>query len=149
MPGIFRPIDAASLLGAGGRLNGFLFDENLPRRLIFTPSLPVTSSTSPGKSPSDATLCQPFDHTSVLQFLEKVTGVGEPNISDWRRKTLGDLTAAFRLEEARSKPPTLPDTAGPLNVAHAAIVQLPAPSAPLTGQTMPIQEEGERKRVPT
>ncbi len=30
---------------------------------------------------------QPFDHTSVLQFLEKFTGVREPNISDWRRHT--------------------------------------------------------------
>jgi phospholipase C len=33
-----------------------------------------------------------FDHTSVLQLLEKVTGVTEPNISQWRRKTFGDLT---------------------------------------------------------
>ena len=29
---------------------------------------------------------QPFDHTSVLQFLERVTGVKEPNISAWRRR---------------------------------------------------------------
>ena len=29
---------------------------------------------------------EPFDHTSVLQFLEKFTGVREPNISDWRRR---------------------------------------------------------------
>ncbi len=28
---------------------------------------------------------QPFDHTSVLQFLERFTGVREPNITDWRR----------------------------------------------------------------
>jgi predicted nuclease of predicted toxin-antitoxin system len=34
-------------------LNGFLFDENLPRRLTFTPSLPVTFSTALGASPSD------------------------------------------------------------------------------------------------
>ena len=45
---------------------------------------------------------QPFDHTSVLQFLEKFTGVAEPNISDWRRKTFGDLTAAFRFEAESS-----------------------------------------------
>jgi phospholipase C len=30
-----------------------------------------------------------FDHTSVLQFLEKVTGVKGPTISDWRRQTFG------------------------------------------------------------
>ncbi len=27
-----------------------------------------------------------FDHTSVLRFLEKWTGVAEPNISEWRRR---------------------------------------------------------------
>ena len=44
-------------------------------------------------------LCsEPFDHTSVLQLLEKFTGVAEPNISDWRRKTFGDLTSAFRFD---------------------------------------------------
>src|SRR5258708_13437630 len=31
---------------------------------------------------------EPFDHTSVLQFLELFTGVREPNISEWRRHTL-------------------------------------------------------------
>src|SRR3569833_2625328 len=40
---------------------------------------------------------QTFDHTSVLQFLESLTGVRETNITDWRRKTFGDLTAAFRI----------------------------------------------------
>src|SRR5579885_488393 len=38
---------------------------------------------------------QVFDHTSVLRFLELVTGVAEPNISAWRRRLCGDLTAAF------------------------------------------------------
>ena len=52
---------------------------------------------------------QPFDHTSVLQFLEKFTGVREPNISDWRRKTFGDLTSAFRFAEVEGK---LPGSAG-------------------------------------
>ena len=28
---------------------------------------------------------QVFDHTSVLRFLEVLTGVAEPNISAWRR----------------------------------------------------------------
>jgi phospholipase C len=45
---------------------------------------------------------QVFDHTSVLQFLEKVlthrTGkkIEEPNISRWRRAVCGDLTASFQ-----------------------------------------------------
>lgn len=38
---------------------------------------------------------QVFDHTSVLQFLEKVTGVEEPNISEWRRSVCGDMTSCF------------------------------------------------------
>ncbi len=45
---------------------------------------------------------QVFDHTSILQFLEKwltnKTGrpVREPNITAWRRTVCGDLTSAFR-----------------------------------------------------
>src|SRR5271163_1371165 len=46
---------------------------------------------------------EPFDHTSVLQFLEIFTGVREPNISDWRRRTFGDLMSAFRFGEAGGK----------------------------------------------
>ncbi|TLG91589.1 phospholipase C, phosphocholine-specific [Pseudomonas edaphica] len=36
-----------------------------------------------------------FDHTSVLQFLEKRFGVMEENISPWRRAVCGDLTSLF------------------------------------------------------
>lgn len=36
-----------------------------------------------------------FDHTSVLQFMEKRFGVREQNISPWRRSVCGDLTSAF------------------------------------------------------
>ncbi len=36
-----------------------------------------------------------FDHTSVIRFLEILTGVVEPNISRWRRALCGDLTSAF------------------------------------------------------
>jgi phospholipase C len=31
---------------------------------------------------------EPFDHTSHLRFLERLTGVAEPNVSEWRRRTL-------------------------------------------------------------
>jgi len=37
-------------------LRGFLFDENLPARLTFTPSLPLIASTALGACPSDTTL---------------------------------------------------------------------------------------------
>jgi phospholipase C len=91
---------------------------------------------------------QTFDHTSVLQFLEKFTGVPEPNISDWRRKTFGDLTSAFRFDDAKAEPPVLPDTGGVLMLAENEAGRLPQPFAPTSEQTLPIQEPGERKRVP-
>lgn len=37
-------------------MNGFLFDENLPRRLTFTPSLTVSHATALGSKPSDNVL---------------------------------------------------------------------------------------------
>ena len=91
---------------------------------------------------------QPFDHTSVLQFVEKITGVTETNISSWRRNTFGDLTAAFRFSDDKAAPPKLPDTAGQLELANRGAATLPPPIIPNTGQTLPAQEKGPRKRVP-
>jgi phospholipase C len=90
---------------------------------------------------------QSFDHTSVLQFLEKFTGVKEPNITDWRRHTFGDLTSAFRFEETARTAPALPDTAQLLKRATAEAAQLPPPVVPNVDQTVPIQESGFRKRT--
>jgi phospholipase C len=90
---------------------------------------------------------QPFDHTSILQFLERVTGVREPNISDWRRRTFGDLTSAFRFNQP-AKAPKLPgDTRERLQEAQANIAKLPAPAIPNAEQRVPVQEKGKRKRV--
>lgn len=88
-----------------------------------------------------------FDHTSILRFLEQWTGVKETNISDWRRKTFGDLTSAFRFDEAKADPPLLPDTSGPLAQARYDSIYLPKPAAPSSGQTLPAQEKGVRKRI--
>lgn len=90
---------------------------------------------------------QPFDHTSVLQFVEKITGVTEPNISAWRRQTFGDMTAAFRFDE-KSAPPKLPGTADALAQADHGVATLPAPVLPGGDQSVPTQEKGRRKRVP-
>jgi phospholipase C len=92
---------------------------------------------------------QPFDHTSVLQFVERLTGVKETNISDWRRKTFGDLTAAFRFGETKSAPPQLPDTVHTLNLARYETAYLPKPTLPGADQKPPTQEPGDRHRVPT
>jgi phospholipase C len=90
---------------------------------------------------------QPFDHTSVLQFLERFTGVREPNISDWRRSTFGDLTSAFRIRHGNNKIPSLPDVRGPLIQAKYEIAHLPKPVLPDAAQSPPKQEPGARKRV--
>jgi phospholipase C len=90
---------------------------------------------------------QIFDHTSCLRFLERFTGVKEPNISDWRRSTFGDLTSAFRFDEAAAQPPELPDTSGTLALADYAALRLPLPVLPTTEQQAPRQEKGARKRV--
>jgi phospholipase C len=82
-----------------------------------------------------------FDHTSVLQFLEKRFDIPEPNINPWRRAICGDLTSAF-------------DFAG---TSNPAIVKVPVPavldslkqpySVPEV-QTMPTQEPGTRPARP-
>ena len=89
---------------------------------------------------------QPFDHTSVLQFLEKFTGVREPNISDWRRRTFGDLTAAFHFGGSAARAPVLPDTSGLLTRARFEAAHLPVPILPGSGQTPPVQEKGGQTR---
>jgi phospholipase C len=91
---------------------------------------------------------QPFDHTSVLQFLEKFTGVRETNITDWRRKTFSDLTSAFRFTDAPAAPPALPtNTAELLERAHTEAKHFPGPIVPTQDQAIPAQEEGTRKKI--
>lgn len=90
---------------------------------------------------------QPFDHTSILQFLEQFTGVKEPNISAWRRSTFGDLTAAFRFRHTSKKLPKLPDTTEPLVLANYSAANLPSPILPETDQQLPRQEKGHRKHI--
>lgn len=92
---------------------------------------------------------EPFDHTSVLQFLEKFTGVTELNITQWRRKTFGNLLSAFRFEEGRARAPKLPDAGGPYERAMGELASLPKPTLPGAAQRLPAQEKGQRKRVPS
>ncbi|TAM10902.1 MAG: phospholipase [Rhodanobacter sp.] len=89
-----------------------------------------------------------FDHTSVLRFLEKWTGVEEPNISAWRRETFGDLTSAFRFDALPASAPVVPDATGDLTRALQAVADLPAPTFPTDDQHAPRQEPGQRHRVP-
>ncbi|HTS31950.1 MAG TPA: alkaline phosphatase family protein [Bryobacteraceae bacterium] len=91
---------------------------------------------------------QPFDHTSVLQFLERFTGVRESNITDWRRSTFGDLTSAFRFDDPAREAPVLPDTVGGQSLAQYSSANLPKPVLPAGQQQHPRQEKGRRNRVP-
>lgn len=90
---------------------------------------------------------EPFDHTSTLRFLERLTGVMEPNISGWRRGAFGDLTSAFRFESTGSPAPALPDdTEEQLLRAQEEVATLPRPTLPGAEQTFPLQETGPRPR---
>jgi phospholipase C len=90
---------------------------------------------------------EPFDHTSILQFVEALTGVREPNISAWRRRTFGDLTSAFRFQSAETRIPKLPDAARLLALAETQAAELPDPTAPQSNQAPPRQEKGSRRRA--
>ncbi len=91
---------------------------------------------------------QAFDHTSVLQFLEKFTGVRETNISEWRRKTFGDLTSAFRFEDGVAGPPRLPNNTAELLARANQSREFPPAAAPTRDQVEPLQEAGSRKSIP-
>ena len=89
---------------------------------------------------------QVFDHTSVLRFLEVVTGVTEPNISPWRRQICGDLTSCFDFTTPDYSIPQLPDTTALMAKADAG-TKLPGVVLPATGtQSMPVPEPGTRPR---
>ncbi len=78
------------------------------------------------------------DHTSTIRFLERVTGVREPNISDWRRTVCSDLTGAFDWDR-HHRPPAL---AQPGPVPDAIDRWRPEPPSE---QTAPEQEAGRRR----
>jgi phospholipase C len=86
-----------------------------------------------------------FDHTSILRFLETRFGAEVPNLSAWRRSTVGDLTSALNFKAPNQSIPTLPS---PLPAAAQLIQQCVATLAgtiPYTVpsmQTSPTQESG-------
>jgi phospholipase C len=86
---------------------------------------------------------QVYDHTSIVQFMERRFGVQEPNITSWRRAVCGDLTAAFDFASADDRLPALPSTSGyapPDRLRHPDVVPVP----PAT-QRVPAQEPGLRR----
>ena len=85
---------------------------------------------------------QVFDHTSVIQFLEKRFGVMEPNIAPWRRAVCGDLTSCFDFKTPNHKPlAPLPSVAE----AAARAAKLPEIKPPTpTTIVAPVQDTGTR-----
>ncbi len=82
-----------------------------------------------------------FDHTSNLRLLEKFTGVKEPNISDWRRQTFGDLTSTLRFADPKREPPPLPPAEPRSFSAKIEDAVKSLPPIPLAEQAMPAQEK--------
>ena len=90
-----------------------------------------------------------FDHTSVLRFLETRFGAEVPNLSAWRRATVGDMTSAFNFSKPDRSIPALPSpvAAIPATIAQcennlAGFSPYPLPSP----QVMPMQESGSAVR---
>jgi phospholipase C len=86
-----------------------------------------------------------FDHTSVLRFLETRFGAEVPNLSAWRRATVGDLTSALNFRKPDQSVPALPSTLPALpetllecviSLAGTVPYQVPNP------QSSPTQETG-------
>jgi len=90
-----------------------------------------------------------FVHTSVLRFLETRFGAEVPNLSAWRRATVGDLTSAFNFRKPDPSIPALPSTLPAIpqiltecaaNIAGTTPYQVPNP------QGSPTQEPGTAVR---
>jgi phospholipase C len=90
---------------------------------------------------------QVFDHTSVIQFIEKRFGVTETNISPWRRAVAGDLTSMFNFANPNGPNHSLPNTQAFLpSVAELAggSVDTFIPSLGTVTLGVPPQEKGVR-----
>jgi phospholipase C len=84
-----------------------------------------------------------FDHTSVIQLIESVTGVVNPNISQWRRQTVGDFTSVLG-GTPYGRFPRLPGTKAELEAAENEVIQFQLPPIPGASQTFPVQPPGSK-----
>ncbi len=98
---------------------------------------------------------QIFDHTSMLKFMETRFGVEVPNLSQWRRDTVGDLTSTLDLNNPDFSNIDLPSVPNSLSAIDATTtcsigtVLGNEPAVPIPNpQTLPQQETGNRKQRP-
>jgi phospholipase C len=97
-----------------------------------------------------------FDHTSQLRLIERRFGVPVPNLTAWRRSTVGDLTSAFDFvgPEHLDRPPLPhPDLRGlhALIEGNANILlgfENRAKPYVVPANSMPTQETGPARRAP-
>ena len=90
-----------------------------------------------------------FDHTSILRFLETRFGAEVPNLSTWRRATVGDLTSAFNFKAPDPSIPTLPSPLSRIpQVIQECATNLAGtiPPAIANPQISPTQENGTGSR---
>ncbi|HEY2119405.1 MAG TPA: alkaline phosphatase family protein [Candidatus Acidoferrum sp.] len=90
-----------------------------------------------------------FDHTSILRFLEARFGAEVPNLSAWRRATVGDLTSALNFKKPDQSVPNLPSTLPAVQQVIQQCIANLAGTTPYpvpTTQTLPTQESGSPVR---
>jgi phospholipase C len=90
---------------------------------------------------------QVFDHTSVVQFIEKRFGVVAKNVSAWRRAVAGDLTSLFNFATPNDTHVHLPFTGGDLPPAAELAGGNTTTFHPLLNDVIvgvPTQEKGIR-----
>ena len=90
-----------------------------------------------------------FDHTSVLRFIETRFGAEVPNLSAWRRATVGDITSAFNFSKVDLSIPSLPSTIQPAQQTITGCLTSLLDTAPYpipNPQTAPTQESGPAAR---
>jgi phospholipase C len=90
-----------------------------------------------------------FDHTSILRFLEARFGAEVPNLSAWRRATVGDMTTALNFKSPNQSIPNLPSTIPAIqSVIQQCVANLAGTTpynVPAT-QALPVQESGTPTR---
>jgi len=80
-----------------------------------------------------------YDHTSLLRFLETRFGVEIPNLSDWRRRTVSDLTSTLNFDRPRRQVPKLPIEGLADKLVKRECAQIRTPPQPPRRQRMPTQ----------
>lgn len=110
------------------------FVDGLPIGLGFRVPCVVASPWTVGGFASHETL----DHTSVIRLLERLTGVQDPNLTAWRRATVGDFSTVLGSRPG-GRFPLLPSTKAGLSLAEEEVRRFQLPPIPGASQTFPIQ----------